>query len=74
MEKTEKKLLQPWNPVRRKNTLRQAGVTNTKANTFQLQADIKAAKPIIPSRSFRVFICEPEKQHLAFGLTILHAI
>lgn len=61
-----KKLLQPWNPVIRKSSLRQAGVTNT----FQLQADVKAAKPadrIVPSRSFRVLTCEPEKRHLAFG-------
>lgn len=56
-----KKLLQPWNPVRRKSSCRQAGVTNTKANTFQLQEDVKAAKPadgIIPSKSFRVFTRE----------------
>lgn len=70
-------LLQPWNPVRRKNSLRQAGVTNTKANTFQLQADVEAAKPaaqIIPSRSFKEFSCESEKQHLAFGVRILLGI
>lgn len=72
-----KKLLQPWNPVRRKNFLRQAGVTNTKANTFHLQADVEAAKPadlIIPSRYFRGFSCESEKQHLAFGVRILLGI
>lgn len=77
MEKSEKSSCSLGILLEERIPGRQAGVTNTKANTFQLHVDVKAAKAadgMTPYRSFGVLTCEPEKQCLGLGGRILLGI